>query len=387
MALDLTQLEPQLDHMAHSASQRAQENAVRVPQAQALLRGLAANRAMLVAKLAVARRLAWAGAVPTDDAPAAAQPAPPLSLPLTVLAADGSQILPDRHRPALYYLINTGCIILRLGTGTAPQQVSRPQLFHTDDDLYDNDSLLSSARITAQRDVQEVGELARLAPPEAAHARTVALVDNGLLLYLSLQDYERATKKALIAQHISHLRTLEQAGVPVAGIIDRPRAANVLRLLHLATLDETAITQDTLRSLGQFQHLTDADVFSFLRPGERSAVFALTAPDNRTFYEPEGQGVCVFYLNAAGNLLRVEVPQWVAQHPPHLEIVHAALIEQCQVTPGFPYVLTRAHELAVVSEAEHADVDMRMSLKLARRGLPVAASHKKQGKLLLRRTS
>lgn len=386
MALDLTQLEPQLEHMAQAVSHRAQEQAVRVPEAQALLRSLAANRPALTAKLAAVRGLAWAGAVPLDDALAAAYPAPALPQPCTILAADGSQILPDRHRPAMYYLINIGCIILRLGTGAAPEQISRPQLFFSDEDLYENDSLISSARITARRDVQEVGELARLAPAEASRARAVALVDNGLLLYLSLQEYERAIKKDFIAQHISHLRALEQAGVPVAGVIDRPRAANVLRLLHLATLDATAISQDAVRSLGAFQRLTDAELFSFLQPGERSAVFALTAPDNRSYYEPEGQGVCVFYLNAAGNILRVETPQWVAAHPPFLEIVHAALIEQCHITGGFPYVLTRAHELAVVSAAEHADVEARVGLKLARRGVLVRASHKQQGKWMLRRT-
>ena len=37
-----------------------------------------------------------------------------------LIAADGSQIYPDRHAAAAYFLLNTGTIVFRCGTGQAP---------------------------------------------------------------------------------------------------------------------------------------------------------------------------------------------------------------------------------------------------------------------------
>jgi len=48
--------------------------------------------------------------------------APPPALPLnaTLIAADGSQINPDRHGAVQFGLINVGAIVLRLNSGEAP---------------------------------------------------------------------------------------------------------------------------------------------------------------------------------------------------------------------------------------------------------------------------
>jgi hypothetical protein len=65
----------------------------------------------------------------------------------------------------------------------------------------------------------------------------------------------------------------------------------------------------------------------------------------------------------------VEVPQWGAQRE-SLELVHAAVYEQCRLNNGYPYVLTRADEQAVIMGQEREALETMIAQALARRGLP-----------------
>ena len=125
-------------------------------------------------------------------------------------------------------------------------------------------------------------------------------------------------------------------------------------------------------------------LFDFLQPGERSALFVNASPANLDHYKPRGHTIYLFYLNAGrpgkDALLRVEVPEWVAQDPAQLDLVHAAIVEQCKVSDGFPYVLMRAHELAVVTMGERREFDQMVTGALIRRGLSPTISQKAQGK-------
>jgi hypothetical protein len=79
-------------------------------------------------------------------------------------------------------------------------------------------------------------------------------------------------------------------------------------------------------------------------------------------------------------LLRVEVPQWVARDPARLDWVHVALVEQSRVSDGFPYVLMRAHELAVVTLSERRSFDEMVMGALIKQKLRPSISQKAQGK-------
>jgi len=125
-------------------------------------------------------------------------------------------------------------------------------------------------------------------------------------------------------------------------------------------------------------------VFDFLKPGERSALFVRASQANQEQYAQAGHEICFFYLNAGrpgkDALLRIEVPKWVAQDKAQLDLVHAAIVEQCKVSDGFPYVLMRAHELAVVTMGERREFDQMVMGALIRRGLSPTISQKAQGK-------
>ena len=74
-------------------------------------------------------------AIPTDEPFDAHYPLPDIPERFTVIAADGSQIQPDRHGVALYYLINVGSLVYRHGSGETPEAYSQPTMGYTEDDV------------------------------------------------------------------------------------------------------------------------------------------------------------------------------------------------------------------------------------------------------------
>jgi hypothetical protein len=385
MALELNKLTQSVDALGENAAQRLNMLAERLPVAHAALQAIEAADEELRRKVRLALQARWAGAIPTAEPVNAAIPLPAPPPRFNVIAADGSQIYPDRHGVALYYLINVGSIVFRQGLPQAPSTASRPEVFYEDADLYEEDGgQIPSVMIDAERDVRELGELARLGASEAATAPTVALLDNGLLLYISLQVPNERLIDKVISAYLAQLDQLRASGAAVAGVVERPRAASVVRLLHLATLAPDEIREEQLRHLGPFQNLTDGMLFDFLRPGERSALFENASPANLDRYKPKRHSIHFFYLNAGrpgkDSLLRVEVPEWVANDRARLDLVHAALVEQSRATDGFPYVLMRAHELAVVTLPERRRFEQMVMGALIRRGLTPGISQKAQGK-------
>jgi len=385
MALELNKLTHAVEALGANAAQRLNELGERLPMAYAALNAIGLADDELRRKVRAALQARWAGAIPTDEPVNAAIPLPPHPPRANIIAADGSQIYPDRHGVALYFLVNVGSIVFRYGLPHAPSTASRPEVFYEEADLYEEDGgQIPSVMIDAERDVRELGELARLATSEAPAAPTVALLDNGLLLYISLQVPNEKLIDQVISAYLAQLDQLRASGAAVAGVVERPRAASVMRLLHLATLSPDEIREEQLRQLGQFQNLTDGMLFDFLRPGERSALFESASPANLDRYKPKRHSIYFFYLNVGrpgkDSLLRVEVPEWVAQDKAKLDLVHAAIVEQSRTTDGFPYVLMRAHELAVVTAPERREFEQMVMGALIRQGLTPSVSQKAQGK-------
>ena len=128
------------------------------------------------------------------------------------------------------------------------------------------------------------------------------------------------------------------------------------------------------------QGLTDRDIYlELLEPGERSGMFAIHSP-SAALYRDEIT-LHFFYLNVGrGGLARVEIPAWVAGSPEKLDGLHAALIEQCRIMGPrpYPYLLHRAHEVAVVSLQEKQQVTEMIARELRQRGVPVGERSYKQ---------
>ncbi|MDW8316511.1 MAG: DNA double-strand break repair nuclease NurA [Anaerolineae bacterium] len=389
--LELNRLTEPVRQMAEALAGRQGKLQSLVDQARRALETHAAVTEDLRARLsqAVAVDPSWRGAEPLEPRLDVYHPLPE-PLPATLMASDGSQIYPDPHAAALYYLLNVGAIVLRQGSGQAPQVTTRSRLVFDEAELYDEvDRLVSTDQVNAQRDLWELELLAELAAQErersAGSQPLVALSDGPLLLWMPqrLTDVEQARRVEMFAQALA---ALQRAGAVPLGYVDRPRSANVVRLLHLAELPADAITTAALRS-NRFAGLSDRLLFRDLPAGHRTALFAATSEINRS-YAAQGQRICFCYVNmAAGQadrpiIVRVEAPEWAATAPGRLDAALAAVRADCRLA-GYPYVLARAHELAVVRRHEQEALDAMVQVEMIRHGLAPAPSDKQAQKGLV----
>jgi hypothetical protein len=156
-----------------------------------------------------------------------------------------------------------------------------------------------------------------------------------------------------LEEYLASLDKLHQIGAATAGYVDKPRADLLVRMLEV------------LAAPGQhtrlFRGVTDAMLLkNILGYGQRSAVFATQSQSAAKY--TEHRALHFFYLNVgragAPWLARVEIPAWVANNKQLLDSLHAVLVEQTTVlgSHAYPYVLHRAHEIALVKFEEHEQV-------------------------------
>lgn len=386
MSLNYQQLQSQVRSLGKRAVVREKELNEKRSQARDYLQDHAQHYDRLRSKVERAADIdpTLRCARPANEALTARVPAPPLPQRLRILAADGSQINPDPHAAVQYYLINIGGIWLDLHRDHPPQTMIETRL-RFEDDVYTPFGMVSRGQVALQRDVAERAYLSTWAEEMEGDFDypLITLTDGPLELWESHE--QRGSRSAAFRKQIKRyqesLRDLRRLGSIPAGYVDRPRADYVVRLLEIAALPE-----DEMGDLANHRPLlgvSDLDLYGkILEPGERSAVFGIQAYSS-TDYSGDF-ALHFFYLNVGSPgspwLARVEVPAWVVEEKAKLGDLHAVLLQQCRVLGdiGYPYLLHRAHEIALVRREEQALLTEMILRERRKRGLQVSqVSHKK----------
>lgn len=302
---------------------------------------------------------------------------PLLDTPIVILAADGSQINPDRHDQIEFGVINTGAFRLQAGSHEPPREIIRTELLYGED-LRSGTGPVTEEIVAMRRDSAERILLAELAA--AKSLPVVTLTDGQLELYREPAQTQEFTE--LFARYKDALRELAHLQTVTAGFVDKPRADLLTRLLELVLLDEQGDLSQAGR-LRPLQGVTDVALFrDLLQPGERSAVFGIQSRSAKNF-ENE-LALHFFYLNVGRAdrpwLARVEIPAWVAGSSVLLDRLHSTLIDQCWQLGSrpYPYALHRAHEVAVVRLEEKEQLENMIILELLRQGVDVGQQSNKQ---------
>jgi hypothetical protein len=189
---------------------------------------------------------------------------------ITLLAADGSQILPDRHASVQYSLVNVGAIVMQTGSGQPPEVFANSSLLFADE-LYTETGMVTEEAIEQRRDIAERRKLLDLAPNYPSPL--IALTDGPVELWGAKNAGEDDYRKNLEI-HKSILSQLEAKNVTVAGYVDKPGANLVIRTLEIAKFscdDE----YKNVRKQHPLRGVTDRWLYSFLPAGHRSAIFGL----------------------------------------------------------------------------------------------------------------
>lgn len=308
-------------------------------------------------------------AVPLDEPLTATYPPPPPVPDVTVIAADGSQINPDRHASIQFSIINVGIIIMKLHSGQAPEICVETEMLYGDE-LISNGNLVSDGMVAMRRDITERMKLDEIS--KGIKGQVVNLTDGTIELWGAKGDDPQAYAE-FVEKYLRVLTRLHARGVITAGYVEKPSADLVVRLLEIATADSEQIQR--LRDYQPLRGVSDRWLYGerenpLLPPGHRSAVFALQSGSVKKYKGP--LSLHFFYLNV-GTLghpwpVRVEVPQWVAEDRRKLELLHSVLIEQCNMMGAkpYPYLLHRAHETAVVRREEKDQIEQLLAMELRR---------------------
>jgi hypothetical protein len=377
MALNFQQVFEKIRQIGLGARARQETQAALRKHARSLLDAWAAKAAELNAKLERARQAdpSLRCAIPLDE---------PLNfhaglgnasnVPVTLIAADGSQIVPDRHAAVLFGLINVGAIVISNETGSAPQVLTDSQLSFDDEVINWTDGL-----VALQRDLAERKKL--LAISKEYSPPLVTLTDGPLQLWEARESNEVLGYEKALAEYLSVLSQLQERGAITAGYVDKPSSNLLVRLLEVAITPENELA--TLHERHPLLGVSDLWLFDqLLQPGERSAVFALQARSKAVY---EGSlALHFFYLNVgqAGHpkSARIEIPAWVAQNKAEIDLLHSALLEQCAILGArpYPYILHRAHESAVVSFQEKQQIQQLLAIELRKSGAELGEISGKQ---------
>jgi NurA domain len=399
MAIDFQNISDQIKAIGASAQERKKTLDERRAQARELLNGNADNLPGLRYKVETAKAAdpSIRCALPLVERLDFHTPAPDLPSRATLIAADGSQILPDRHSALQYGLINVGAIILRLNSGQAPVIRTDSRLLFDDKLFTSSGGPLTESMLALQRDTEERTKLLNLADEFGAYGDPVITFTDGPLELWGVRDGEEANLvDESLRKYLSVLSRLQERGIITAGYIDKPSSDPLARLLELAQAGPENLQK--LREYHPLRGVTDRWLFgevgsALLAPGERSAVFGFQSRAEKDY-----KGLLAlhfFYLNISVDerkpqIARVDIPKWVLDEPGKLDLLHAVLIQQCRIMGAkpYPYLLHRAHESAVVSFDEKRQVDQMLMLELQRSGAEIGdISNKQSAKELPGRTS
>ncbi|MEM1094830.1 MAG: DNA double-strand break repair nuclease NurA [Bacteroidota bacterium] len=318
--------------------------------------------------------------------PSATFTAPPRPDVVTVVATDGSQIYPDRHREPSCYLLNISRIAFHYGTHEAPLIESVPQFRYRTSELQDHfDDLVERAStdvVSALRDGLELEHLRQVAEAVRTPGRPLVAMGDGTLIRWMLRSlHSRALEEKLIAQYVETLEAFEQQRIPVCSFISLPGNTEVINLVKAVRREHA---HEQLAPDATLDGLLDRWLFERALPlSHRSAVFE-SASHVQTAYSAANR-ICYVYIHVPigerqSEIARVELPRWVADDAAALDLVHAVVLSECEKGRGYPLILSEAHERAVIRSKEKEAFYEMVRLRMEGVGLPLPESRKAQAK-------
>ncbi|MEL7646260.1 MAG: DNA double-strand break repair nuclease NurA [Anaerolineaceae bacterium] len=296
-------------------------------------------------------------------------PLPALPTAYTLIAVDGSQIAPNRHKSVQFCVLNIGLIKIQRGSGHAPEINVLSTLLEHESLFTPDGRLIGEEDVSLLRDLEERKALLDAAIPQ--DEPTITLTDGPLDVY---ENNTTRKEHEHLQEDVEKIHAnLEARGVLSAGYIDKPGSELLSRMLSVLQVPDAEMgSYDDARR--EIRGISDAELLAnLLRAGERSAVFeAVTKGEGKSRLR-----VHFFYLNVSGagqaNLARVEFPAWVSAHPQLVDTLHSVIYHEAMIldTHPYPYALHRAHELAVISMPEHEQVETMLVRELEQAGARV----------------
>lgn len=393
MTFELRDLSRQLDGMVGYLNEAEPGRQAQIKQAWGAFGDVSAKW-QETAALTRASKIRYVTAVPLED-PAASFA--PISLPeaFSVIATDGSQIEPERHALAHYFVLNVGWAGLHYGPGSHADLGSAADIRYRDDQLWfemgDRRIPIREELLATLRSLEERRRLAALLEQQPKSLLTLGLAD-GALLDWTLDDRNTTVPDEVGADILQQLDRIRDTGHLLASYISRPSSREAANLARVGLCsDRPGMNCQQCSSRAQTgkpacepaNMLFDAVLMEPLPEYHRSALFEPLARAQKRY---PGHEMRCFYINTGVEIGRVEVPVWVAEDPQRLALTHALVADQCRRgryhgrLPGYPPALIEAHEQAVVDGNDRIVFNQLLERRLFQAGLPAELSAKRMSK-------
>lgn len=351
-------IDPGLRMLVRQAAERASERGFSQESTKLVERlARAAAAPNLEERIDAARSNRWAGAVPSCE---------PVVLhvmseeePVPVVGIDGSQIYPQApvlwtYIQAIAYKIGqkpfTRTQFIDIGSQIFNGGEYAPAIFENIDNL--NPLVDSWRALIEMRIAKDASSL---------YPGCLTLMDGGLLPWLSVGS---AAARLYLHEYLADLVSI-RPGL-IASIVSGPQSRLLSNLINLA---EAQTIEEGLRTK---EYIPDTRImYELLRVGERSALFTHGSPRNDAF-RGEGAEIYFFFLRINHHeLVRVEIPEWVAKKPCAVAVIQSSILKDSKAT-GYSYCLTQAHkQVAVPREIGGEMQDLAEQVLLQSTGKPV----------------
>lgn len=290
---------------------------------------------------------------------AAIFPVQPQEGAYAALAVDGSQIYPDRHLQGVEcFLINTGGCLLSYAQPVSSAQLFSDPLVYTPALVANYLPNLPFAADTVDL-IREEQEFIAMAKQAAAYQATagqlpfLCLVD-GNLYFWPLESKSAEVRTLFLTRYLRQLKRLYEQRIMTAGYLSSTRFRDLVALVDVGLCKggvAPTLPPACTDLCAVVDTMTDAELLAFvLPPFYRTTVFACNAPLIASYPEPLRPHF--FYLHVGSEIVRIEIPAWIAQDPTLVAQVSAICLDQANKGYGYPVALAEAHAQAVVQGAD-----------------------------------
>ncbi len=400
MPVDLTQLRNSLNDYADAVEQDGRRRLATVESLSRAMTPDANVDALLASCLAATgvNGMRWNGALfDCGEAPNAfiaidAKGDEPLRYAL--IATDGSQIMPDRHKAVLFAYVQAACACITYGgkdgaLSNRIQRLKKSRLFLERELFDDMGELVSPGEISNQRDLLEIELMAEAAMmARDAGFMPVVIADGSMVPFALLggRGLRSPAQQRLLDAFKRAMTTIQASGALVCGYIDKPNSnalVNTCALLDTPyeRVDEKKLKEKSVECAGIFdRHLLE----TLLPPAHRTALFDPRWEVNEPAHlGPHAMRCC--YMNVGigqgrrAALGRLEAPAWCATSD-NIAILSAILLRQARMGENYPLILKVAHEEAVVGRDDQKEIETALMQVLIDRGIMPHQSFKSAAK-------
>ena len=288
------------------------------------------------------------------------------------IASDGSEVPVNEDFFFPYYIINIGFVVLKYGKDHFFLADSAAKIYFEENEIYEKvgdknfpvrGELLSSKMLLEES--KKLGEL--LKDFYVIDIPTLILFD-GTLIQWEIKETSLIYKNNFIQDFQKFIQIAEQLKSPIAGYISGTHSRDIIEMIKIFLEMRNTKFNEQLLSI-----IKDRDLYEIiLQKGERSAVFRSNAPILNLYRSP----IYFFFLNVGREVVRIEIPEFIANNKNLLETTCALILSQSDKGEGYPVVLREAHEQAVIKNPEKVFIEDLFIELLRKKGIELNYNYK-----------